>query len=104
MRKFRKDLTAEYVRKLLIYNPDTGEFTRYHNGTRADYFSRHRWLLDVVKIDGKNYPAHRIAWLIQTGEWPKEQIDHRDMDRANNKWDNLREATHGQNQSKRFYL
>lgn len=32
-----------------------------------------------------------------TGEWPTEEVDHRDQVRTNNRWDNLRLATHGQN-------
>jgi hypothetical protein len=32
-----------------------------------------------------------------TGVWPKDQIDHRDLDRTNNRFDNLREATQAQN-------
>jgi len=36
-----------------------------------------------------------------TGEWPKGEIDHIDLDRANNKWENLREATHSENSANR---
>lgn len=43
------------------------------------------------------YDAHRIAWLLATGEWPRDQIDHIDGDRANNRFVNLREANHAIN-------
>lgn len=35
--------------------------------------------------------AHRLAFLYMTRRWPKE-VDHRDLDRSNNQWSNLREA------------
>lgn len=34
-----------------------------------------------------------------TGTLPDDEVDHRDLDRLNNRWDNLRAASHGQNQS-----
>lgn len=44
-------------------------------------------------VDGQNYYAHRLAWLYMTGRWPKEEIDHIDNDRTNDRFDNLREAS-----------
>lgn len=48
-------------------------------------------------VDGEVYEAHQIIWLIMTGAWPKFEIDHKDLRTKNNKWENLREATHAQN-------
>lgn len=50
-----------------------------------------------IHVDGKIYLAHRIIWVLMTGEWPKEDIDHRDTYQLNNRWENLREATDTQN-------
>jgi len=47
-----------------------------------------------VRIHGVDYMAHQIIWMMVTGEQPPEQIDHRDGDRANNAWKNLRASTH----------
>jgi hypothetical protein len=47
----------------------------------------------TVGLNGKNYKVHRIIWKLVTGNAPAEQIDHVDLDRANNRWINLREAT-----------
>lgn len=52
-----------------------------------------------IQIDGRAYLAHRLAWLIVSGQWPQppNEIDHRDTDKQNNRWSNLREATRSQN-------
>lgn len=46
-----------------------------------------------LKIDGRPYLAHRVAWLIMTGAWPDVQVDHRNGKRSENWWLNLRLAT-----------
>lgn len=39
--------------------------------------------------------------MLMTGRWPAEQIDHVNMDRSDNRWVNLREATNKQNMENR---
>jgi hypothetical protein len=41
--------------------------------------------------------AHRICWALVTGAWPKDEIDHRNGVRADNRLENLREATVAEN-------
>lgn len=50
-------------------------------------------------INYKRYLAHRVIWLIATGKWPKEEIDHINMNRSDNRLVNLREATYSQNKA-----
>lgn len=50
-----------------------------------------------IMLDGKKYFAHRLAFLWMTGEIPP-LVDHHDGNPANNRWENLREATHSQNE------
>lgn len=49
-----------------------------------------------IKIDGKSYAAHKLAWLIVYGEWPA-LIDHRNRQTSDNRLENLRPATRLQN-------
>jgi hypothetical protein len=51
----------------------------------------------VIGIDRKYYKAHRIIWKLVTGAEPPAFIDHIDGDNLNNRWENLRAATNGQN-------
>jgi hypothetical protein len=53
----------------------------------------------IIRIAGKAYKAHRLVWLYHTGNWPAEgfELDHIDEDKANNRIDNLREATSAKN-------
>ncbi|WEL95505.1 HNH homing endonuclease [Xanthomonas phage vB_XooS_NR08] len=45
----------------------------------------------------KRYKAHRIAWLLHTGQWPSQHLDHIDGARTNNRIDNLRECNKAEN-------
>lgn len=57
----------------------------------------------VIRIDNKLYLQHRLVWLIVTGDWPVNLLDHRNGDGLNNRPENLREATAQQNQANRAY-
>ena len=50
-----------------------------------------------IGIGATHYYAHRLAWLYMTGGFPKRGLDHRDQDRSNNAWRNLRELSQGEN-------
>lgn len=54
-----------------------------------------------VSFNGVRYLAHRVVWLLNTGEWPKDQIDHINQNRADNRMENLRPATNRSNHANR---
>ena len=101
-------LTAEWLRRILHYNPETGVFvwrvkprrTKVKAGAIAGYRnSQGYW---KIKIEGRKYSAHRLAWLYTTGRFPAGQLDHIDGERGNNRLINLREATHAENARNRL--
>jgi HNH endonuclease/AP2 domain len=88
-------------RERLTYDPATGVFRWKVSGHKVRVGmvagTKHRGGHIAIRVKGKVYYAHRLAWLFMTGQWPKDQIDHIDGNPANNRFDNLREATHAQN-------
>lgn len=93
----KTDLTAQRLRELLHYDPETGIFTAQEIRTgrknrSGEIGSVNRNGYRVMHVIGQRYRTHRLAWLYMTGEWPKSQIDHIDGDRLNNKWGNLRDV------------
>lgn len=48
---------------------------------------------------GKGYKAHRLAWLLSFGEWPRDEMDHINGQRDDNRLCNLRAVSHKSNQA-----
>lgn len=101
--------TGNEVKTLLSYSLESGIFTRLTRPARrtrvgeiAGSLSKTGYL--TICIRGKNYYCHRLAWLLMTGSWPIEHIDHVNGDRIDNRWINLRAATPSQNQQNRLRL
>ena len=98
-------LTQEYLKECLHYDPETGIF-RWKKEPRPNrpLIGQITGVTDEygyvrIQIGSKRYRAHRLAFLYMTGAWPTNQVDHRDLNRSNNRWGNLRDATQGQNSS-----
>ena len=111
--------SPELLRKLLRYEPETGDL--FWEKRAISFFltdkaaktwnSRFAHKPALVAIDthgyrrgeifGRGYLAHRIVWAHQTGAWPKNQIDHINGIRTDNRWTNLRAATQIENMRNR---
>ena len=96
-------LTQARLKEVLHYDPLTGLFTwrvtkgNITAGTVAGCPANSEGYWRIT-IDSVKYYAHRLAFLYMLGRWPFEQADHYpDPTTSNNRWANLRDATHGQN-------
>lgn len=104
-------IELEELRRVLSYDPSTGIFrwkeplnTHHKVGGVAGTAGPHDRGHIRIALYGKRYRAHRLAWFYSYGVWPSDQIDHKDLNGGNNRLDNLREATNGQNNAnKRVY-
>lgn len=99
-------MDAEKVKELLDYDPETGIFrwkiniSAHRAGSVAGSPSSGMRYL-AVRYKGKEYAAHRLAFLWMTGAWPEASLDHINGDKVDNRWKNLREATPSQNAANR---
>ena len=96
-------ITQVRLQELLSYDPETGIFRwkvdRNGNAKKGEVAGSiasdgYR----AIRIDGRHYFAHRLAWFFVHGMWPADQIDHLNGRRADNRLANLREATNRENQ------
>lgn len=97
--KSRNPFTFEELNEHFSYDPDTGYIHYRDDGRRADWKNHtyQRIYTGFINPDRPYCQAHRVAWLLHTGAWPKEQIDHINGDGHDNRLHNIREATATQN-------
>lgn len=112
-------ITQEILNELLSYDPDTGNLTWKWRDVK--WFKDGRFSAETVqkmwnsklankpaftaadnngykigRLNGKNYRAHRIIFLLVKGYLP-EQVDHENHIRGDNRWENLKECTNKEN-------
>lgn len=119
MKQTKTLVSAERLREVLRYDPETGVFT--WKSRPAEQFASDKscktWntrfagkqcgCIDsgcgyvLIRVDGERYFAHRLAWLFVSGAWPKNEVDHRNGTRSDNRWLNLRDVTPSVNRQNR---
>lgn len=101
-------ITLENAKDILEYHPDSGDIVwKVDNGRRVksghiagsvDKGHGYR----VVRYQGKAFLAHRLAWFLYYGRWPKNMIDHINGNKTDNRIKNLRDVTRSINRRNTF--
>ncbi len=110
--------SSEYLSECLEYFPETGElrwkarpyhhhhiegeikrFNSNYAGNEAGRIKHDGYR--ELRLDGKYYSVHRIIYKMVTGEDPVALVDHINGDKSDNRWVNLRDASHTQNNHNR---
>ena len=114
------NLTAEYVRSALHYEPETGAFTwmlrplehfpnqRTCRAWNARFAGRPTGTDNgqgyiSIRLNSLTFKGHRIAWLWMTGAHPIGEIDHINQQPGDNRFENLRDVCRATNQQNQRY-
>jgi hypothetical protein len=98
------DISYELATEYLSYEPETGLFHWRKKpaqcidaGSPAGHLRPDGYL--QIRFRRRTCMTHRYAYLLMTGAWPPDgyEIDHKNGDRSDNRWDNLRLVTRAQN-------
>lgn len=95
-------ISTTKLRSFLKYSKSTGQFVwlvdRGRTAKRGQV-AGHKFKngYRYIGVEGRAYRASRLAWFYVTGEWPSHEIDHKNTQKDDDRWINLRPATKSQN-------
>lgn len=75
---------------LAHFHYDNGHITRDDRKNSNGSLDKDGYL--IIKVKGRQFKAHRIAWLLCKGDFPVMELDHINHDRLDNRIENLREV------------
>jgi HNH endonuclease len=86
----------ELIKLNFLYNPSTGIIQHKRNGKVAFSTMQNTGHMHGAFM-GKFYKAHRVAWVIYYGTYPKNDVDHINGIRHDNRIENLRDVKRSTN-------
>lgn len=101
VREKENDFSPEAVRSVFSYDPLTGLLSWRKPPRRgvaagpAGHRNADGYL--IVGYRGHEYMGAHLIWVLMTGEWPGDGVDHENRRAFDDRWINLRSATYAQN-------
>ena len=89
------------VAEEIDYDPSSGIFVwkrQSHGRKSGPVGTKRKDGYKVIMVNGKQWLAHRLAWVLHHGEEPPAVIDHINRDKSDNRIENLRDGTNGVNE------
>ena len=80
----------EIIRQCVSYDKDTGVLSRIDRSYGFGSIDSYGYL--IIKVKGKQYKAHRLAWFLHYGTFPKYTIDHINGNKLDNRICNLQDV------------
>lgn len=99
-------ITQERLKDILYYHPESGDWVWLARTSQTDRTGLQAGTLHHsgywnFHIAGRMYTGHRLAVLYMMGKWPEGDVDHKDLNKSNTVWTNLRPASHAGNRQNR---
>ena len=101
------EMSVEQLRKIIRLDAKTGKLYWLPRKRKNMFNSRFAGKEALASLNDTGYKrgivygmplfAHRVVWAIYHGEWPKNEIDHKNHNRADNRIANLRDVTTREN-------
>ena len=101
-----REITQDFVKEWIKYDPETGIFTWLKKPNRRILIGSVAGSIKktgrdigrtIIRVNGIPLGAHRLAWLCVTGEWPVGVIDHVNGNPQDNRFKNLRDVSYMEN-------
>lgn len=89
-------ITKEELLAVFRYDKATGSFYWNVRRKKAVFGGKAGAICDLgyvrMCVNNKQYLAHRLVWLVETGSWPSQVIDHINGIKSDNRFENLRDV------------